>query len=115
MMQEAANHGNRTVCDRRIIAEEIKTVRNTLGPDFLDDDMDVDHLFESNRLTIIAIRIDSRKTEFVSVDFADHGKVETAQQRVLGLFHIHEEVREMRDASHVRVTELDSPSGFENF
>ena len=76
--------------------------------------MHVDDLFETDRIPVIALGIDSRPADRLSLDLANYAQPDTAQKRMLGLFHVQEKIREMDDAGSVRVTKFYAATGGES-
>ena len=114
MFEQTANDCDRTIGDRRFVAEKIETVSDAFGANFLNRNMNVDDLFELNRVAVIAFGVNAGPTDLLPFDFADYAQAKTAQQRVFGLLHVSEEVRKVHDAGSVGVAKFDSSLSFKN-
>ena len=114
MFEQTADNRNRAVGDRSFFAKELKPVGQALGPDVGHGNMNVDHLFKLDRVSIVALGIDAGPADVLPVDFADHTQIDASQQRVFGLFHISEEVGEVHDSGGVGIAKFNSSLGFED-
>lgn len=113
MFELAADDGDAAVRYRCFLSRELEVVSDAFRSDASNTDFDIDHLFKLDRLPIIAVRIDSRPADFLTIDRADDTKSNAAKKCVLGLLHIGEEVGEVHDARHVGIAKLDAARVFE--
>ena len=58
MVEQTANDGDASVCDRSLITKELESVSDTFGADSSHNDMNLDHLLKLDRIAIVAFGID---------------------------------------------------------
>ena len=114
MFEDTTHNRNGTISHRRLVPKELKAIRQAFGTDLGYRHVNINYLFELDRIAIVALSVNARPADCLPVDFANHSQIDAAQQRVLGLFHISEEVGEVNDPGGVGVAEFNSSLSFED-
>lgn len=79
----------------------------------LDEEVDFDDVLEAERAAEVAGGVDAGESDGGMGLGHDHGEAEGAEEGVLGVLHVAEEVGEMDDAGHVGFVEFDAASSLE--
>jgi hypothetical protein len=74
---------------------------------------DFHFVLKSERVEVITFGMDAREPEWRIELRHDDRMAEGAEKRVLGGFHVAKEIREMHNAGHVGIGELDATDGGE--
>jgi hypothetical protein len=83
-----------------------ENIANRASPQFRDEKLNVDTLFEAERPEEVARRIHSRPANRLPVEVLLNAKAERAKESVLGVLHHAVKIGEVHDACHIRLREL---------
>src|SRR2546426_5374166 len=93
---------------RGVQSSKSKNVTQRFGFLFRDEHVDFHFVLEMQRLLEIALRVDARPADGRINIARDDGKTDRAEKTVLRDFHVVKKIREVDDARHVRLSELDA-------